>query len=438
MSMDSPISVKRFLEQVKLHIEPRFANVCLVGEVSNLRASGRHWYFTLKEESATLSCAVWSSRQRFLRHLPRDGQRVIVIGNLNLYVPGGSLTLAVTQCEQAGQGDLQQKLRDIEAMLRAEGVFDRARLRPPRIPKKIAVIAALGGAALQDIIKVTRQRAPSIDIMVFPAAAQGDSFVMENLMALQEAQDARWACDLILMVRGGGSQEDLWGYNDPDLVRAVSKCALPIITGVGHEIDLTLVDLASDVRAATPSQAAELAVPDRAMLRMEMVRKREQLGICIDRYIGSHETTLNLLTDQILARLDPLETHCSRLEKLTTHLERVAPLRRMDGANMCLALARQRLQHAGHSSMFVAAPAKVASGIQRLDSAIEKSLELRLFKVELAAARLGGLDPESPLDKGFVLVSDQRGRALSSSIGIGPNAKLRLRWRDGYKWVVAE
>ena len=265
--MDAPVSVKRFLEQLKARVEPAYAAVCLVGEVSNFRQSGRHWYFTLKEEGAALGCAVWSSQQRLVGHVPRDGERVQVKGSLNVYVAGGTISIAVTHCQPAGVGDLQARLRQLEAELRAQGVFDRPRRAIPRFPAKIGVVAALGGAALRDVMEVIGRRAPGIHLLVAPAAAQGERAVPENLLALQEIQDPFWGCEVILLVRGGGSLEDLWAFNDPALVRAVAQCRLPVVTGIGHEIDTTLADLAADRRAATPSQAAELASPDRRQLR---------------------------------------------------------------------------------------------------------------------------------------------------------------------------
>jgi len=434
---DKPITVKRFLEQIKIHVEPGFARVCLIGEVSNTRSSGRHWYFTLKEEGAALACAVWMSHQKQLTHTPQDGERVVVKGNLNVYVPGGSLTLAVTQCELSGQGDLQQRLRELEARLRAEGVFDKPRHELPRAPKKIAVIAALGGAALQDILEVTRKRAPGVDIMVFPAVAQGESCVMENLMALQEAQDDYWGCDVVLMARGGGSLEDLWGYNDPDLARAVSRCRLPIITGVGHEIDVTLVDLASDRRAATPSQAAELATPDRGAMRLELAYKVEQLNRHIDWRLHGLETTLNLLADQCLARLDPLSGYTKRLNHLTLRLERVAPSKRLDSAMTRLAMLRQRLRFVGHGVARHRGTNKLDGYTTRLHSTIEHIFEQRAHQLSLLQASLKGLNPEAPMDRGFVLVYDSEQRPVKSSAKIKPNAKLRLRWKDGERWVMS-
>jgi len=434
--MDTPLSVKRFLEQVKAHTEPRFAHVCIVGEVSNSRSSGRHWYFTLKEDGAAISCAVWMSQQKQLKHIPSDGERVIVNGSLNVYVQGGSFTLAVTQCKPAGMGDLQQRLRELEAVLRSEGVFDKPRRELPLYPKKIAIIAAIGGAALRDVLEITNKRAPGIDIMVFPAAAQGDGCIKENMMALQEAQDEYWACDIILMVRGGGSIEDLWGYNNADLVRAVSECRIPIITGVGHEIDLTLVDLASDRRAATPSHAAELATPDRRSILSQIMRRTEQLDRLIDWHLHGIETTLNLLTDQGLARLDPLEQHFEYLEDLTSRLERAAPSRRLDSAASHLTLLHQRLQYAGTNIAGDRGHIVIDGHRGRLYGAMGRMLGRRSQCLYIATAKLKGLHPESPLDRGFALVRDCKNRHIKSSSEISPSDKLNLRWKDGDKWAM--
>jgi exodeoxyribonuclease VII large subunit len=433
--MDGAISVKRFLEQVKTHVEPRFASAGLVGEVSNLRAGGRHWYFTLKEEGASLSCAVWSRSQKQLAHAPADGDCVAVSGSLDVFVQGGSLTFVVTQCELAGAGDLRQRLRDLEARLRSEGVFCRPKRTPPRTPRKIAVIAALGGAALQDILEVTRKRAPSADILVFPAAAQGEACVPENIMALQEAQDEYWACDVVLMVRGGGSIEDLWGYNDPDLVRAVSECHLPIITGVGHEIDVTLVDLASDVRAATPSQAAEFATADRDALLAELKSASGRLQAKMDLALRRFETTLNLLTEKGLAQLDPLAPSKARLAALETRLKLAAPQSQLGRSATRLAMLRQRLAPCAQK-LVESRKDKLGEYKRRVKSAVGKVLEGRRHILALLRVRLDGLNPAAPLERGFVLVRDGEGRHIKSSLRIQANDRLRLRWSDGEKDAV--
>ena len=453
--MDGPLSVKRFLEQLKARIEPACAAVCLVGEVSNFRGSGKHWYFTLKEEGASLQCAVWAGQQRLLRHVPADGQRVVVRGSLNLYVPGGSLTLAITQCEPAGAGDLQARLRQLEAELRAEGLFDRPKRPLPRYPRRIGIVAALGGAALRDVLEVTGRRAPGLDLLIAPAAAQGDRAVPENLLALQEVQDPFWGCDVVLLVRGGGSQEDLWAFNDPALVRAVAACPVPIVTGVGHEIDTTLVDLASDRRAATPSQAAELATPDRAQGLSEVLRRTEALSRAMAWRLRGLESTLNQLTDSTGMRSVPERLARAgqrladlrhrlglggarvgtsrRLQDLTQRLHLAHPQRRLDQAGNRLDLLLQRLRQTSAAVAGQGAVPRLGEARRRLAPAALASLGARQHRLEVLATRLRALDPRGPLDRGFVLVRDASGRPVTSAQGAAARAQVELQWFDGVR-----
>jgi exodeoxyribonuclease VII large subunit len=429
--MDAPLSVKRLLEQVKARLEPPFAAVCVVGEVSNFRGSGRHWYFTLKEEGAALSCAVWASQQRLLQHRPVDGQRVILKGSLNLYVAGGTLTLAVTHCEPAGIGDLQARLRQLEAELRAQGLFDRPKRPLPRFPKKLGVVAALGGAALRDVLEVMAQRAPGIDVLIAPAAAQGDRCVPETLLAIQELQDPHWGCEALLLVRGGGSLEDLWAFNDPELVRAVVDCRIPVITGVGHEIDTTLVDLAADRRAATPSQAAELATPDRAALVTDLYRRNEALRAKMLWRLRGLETTLNLLVDHGLNRAEPLASPVARWASLAQRLALVHPSRSLDGAGARLALLRQRLAHAASLASGELDQPRVADALRRLSPAALRAIQGRAHRLAVLAERLQGLDPTGPLHRGFVLALGPDGKPVTSAAALPAGTGLRLRWQDG-------
>ncbi len=431
MNEPAPVSVKRLLEQVKTRLEPLFSAVCVVGEVSNFRSSGKHWYFTLKEEGAALSCAVWASQQRFLQHRPADGQRVVLKGSLNLYVAGGTLTLAVTHCEPAGVGDLQARLRQLEAELRAQGLFDRPKRLLPRFPRRLGVVAALGGAALRDVLEVTTRRAPGIDLLIAPAAAQGERCVAETLLAIQELQDPHWGCEALLLVRGGGSLEDLWAFNDPELVRAVADCRIPVISGVGHEIDTTLVDLAADRRAATPSQAAELATPDSSALGADLLRRMEALTAKTLWRLRGLETTLNLLVDHGLNRADPMVPLSARLGSLSQRLALAHPSRKLDGAAARLALLRQRVAQAGPAAAGELDLPRVLDARRRLGPATLQALQRRDQHLAVLAERLHGLDPTGPLHRGFVLALAKDGRPVTSAAAQPPGAVLRLRWNDG-------
>ena len=451
--MDAPISVKRLLEQIKSRIEAPFSAVCVVGEVSNLRTSGKHWYFTLKEEGAALQCAVWAGSQRLLGHAPRDGERVVLKGSLNLYVAGGSLTLAVTHCEQAGAGDLQARLRQLEAELRAEGLFDRPKRPLPRFPKRIGVVAALGGAALRDVLEVCSKRAPGLDLLIAPAAAQGERCVPENLSALQEIQDEHWGCDAILLVRGGGSLEDLWGFNDREFVRAVAGCRLPIVTGVGHEIDTTLVDLAADLRAATPSHAALVVTPDLAALRGEVERRADAMTHSMQWRLRGLESTLNLLSDSSGMRALPQAldragvriatlSHrlwlagstlgsSDRLAELHLRLHLAHPRQRLEQTSHKVGMLRQRLLHASSLASGEMVRQRLLDTIRGLNPAMADLLSQRHQRLALLKANLAGLDPKGPLSRGFVLARDEHGRPITSASDAIPGEVARLQWLDG-------
>jgi exodeoxyribonuclease VII large subunit len=406
--LQAPLSVSFFLEHLKKNTEPRYRSLYLVGEVSAVKSSGGHLYFNLKEDNAAVSCAIWRTVLPTLKHLPKDGDRIILQANLSIYIPRGTMTLAVTYCELAGQGDLQAKLKQLEAQLRIEGVFDRPRKDLPRSPQKIGVIAALGGAALQDVLRVTGRRAPGMDVLIFPAAAQGERCVPENLQMLEEAQQPHWGCDVLLMVRGGGSPEDLWGFNDPDLVRAVAACRLPLVTGVGHEIDTTLVDLASDQRAATPSQAAELITTERNELSLQVLAQVQELIRVMTEVIGRCETEFNLLSDRdgLYVVPDRITQLGHKLEMQQARLAAKDPIRRVE-------LFKTQLTHHTHRlNQFVIRP-------------FVKERYLTL------TTRLASLNPEAPLSRGFVLTLDTEGRPITSAAQVQIGEELQLKWADG-------
>ena len=406
--LQAPLSVSFFLEHLKKNTEPRYRSLYLVGEVSAVKSSGGHLYFNLKEDNAAVSCAIWRTVLPTLKHLPKDGDRIILQANLSIYIPRGTMTLAVTYCELAGQGDLQAKLKQLEAQLRIEGVFDRPRKDLPRSPQKIGVIAALGGAALQDVLRVTGRRAPGMDVLIFPAAAQGERCVPENLQMLEEAQQPHWGCDVLLMVRGGGSPEDLWGFNDPDLVRAVAACRLPLVTGVGHEIDTTLVDLASDQRAATPSQAAELITTERNELSLQVLAQVQELIRVMTEVIGRCETEFNLLSDRdgLYVVPDRITQLGHKLEMQQARLAAKDPIRRVE-------LFKTQLTHHTHRlNQFVIRP-------------FVKERYLTL------TTRLASLNPEAPLSRGFVLTLDTEGRPITSAAQVRIGEELQLKWADG-------
>ncbi len=243
-----------------LRNEPRIRSVTVTGEISSFKhhlASG-HWYFSLKDESSAIACVMFRQNNLRTRFKPRDGDAVTVTGHVEIYPRDGKVQLYVMDMQAAGSGDLYQQFETLRQKLLNEGLCDQGRKRLlPQIPNKVAVITSASGAALHDILKVSAFRCPWIPIVLVPSGVQGSQAAGELVEALERAEKIP-GVDVIILARGGGSLEDLWCFNEESLARAVAGCSIPVVTGVGHETDTTIVDFVSDVRASTPSNAAEI------------------------------------------------------------------------------------------------------------------------------------------------------------------------------------
>lgn len=263
-----------------------FPSIAVEGELSGFKPhSSGHWYFSLKDGGAVVSCAMFRGDNQRVRQRPRDGDRVVLYGGLSVYPPRGTYSLIVRRMEPVGAGDLARKLEELRAKLAAEGLFDPARKRPlPTVPATIGVATSATGAALRDILRVARQRFPAVSVVVAPCLVQGDGAARDIARALDVlAADGR--SEVIVVGRGGGSVEDLWAFNEEAVVRAVARMPVPVVSAVGHEVDVTLCDLVADVRAATPSHAAELVVPVADALALAVEDRADRLHLAMQRRI---------------------------------------------------------------------------------------------------------------------------------------------------------
>ncbi|MGD8623806.1 MAG: exodeoxyribonuclease VII large subunit [Anaerolineae bacterium] len=364
-------------------------DVWLRGEISNWsRASSGHVYFTLKDAEASLGCVMWRSAAARLGWAPKQGDAAVAQGRISIYAARGQYQLYVDQLRPAGQGDLHARFEALRARLKAEGLFDIERKRAlPPFPRVIGLVTSPQAAALRDVLNVLHRRYPLVRVLLAPAMVQGEQAPGQIVAALG-ALAAREEVDLILVVRGGGSLEELWAFNDEDVARAIATCHRPVISGVGHETDFTIADFVADVRAPTPSAAAELAVPDQAELRQRLEAGRGQLQASLGRRL---EKARQALAQQRQA------------------LDRLSPQGRVDAGRQAVdELTRRAARAAAH--------------------------RLALQRASLAGleARLGALSPLSTLERGYAIVRHgQTGRVVRSVRDVAGGESLDVQVQDG-------
>ena len=316
-------SVSRLNRDVRCLLEAGLGAVWVEGEISNLsRPSSGHWYFSLKDKDAQLRCAMFRTRNQLTRVVPRDGQRLLAYGRVSLYEPRGDYQLLVEQLEDAGVGALQRAFEELKTRLAAEGLFAAERKRAlPRAPRRIGVITSPTGAAIRDILHVLGRRFPCAHVLLYPVPVQGAAAAPAIAAALDLAA-VRAECDVLILARGGGSLEDLWAFNDERVARAIHRCTLPVVSGIGHEVDFTIADFVADLRAPTPTGAAQLVVPDGAAWLQRLAQLRTRFDTLMRRALGDAGTRVAALSRR-LQRAHPgaaLAQHAQRLDELEGRL----------------------------------------------------------------------------------------------------------------------
>ena len=400
-------SVGRLNREVRQLLDHGLPLLWVEGEISNFsRPASGHWYFSLKDRDAQVRCAMFRGRNAVLRMTPRDGQRVLVRARAGLFEARGEFQLVVEHMEDAGVGALRQEYELLRAKLEAEGLFDPAHKRPlPKAPGVIGVITSPTGAAIRDILNILRRRFPAARVVIHPAAVQGKEAVPQLLAALALAS-ARAECDVLIMARGGGSLEDLWAFNDESLARALRAAPMPVVTGIGHETDFTIADFVVDVRAPTPSGAAELVTPDGAAWRAGFAALDARLQQLAARRLRTGDEQLSRLSRR-LALTHPgvrLQQGAQRLDELEQRL--TGRLR------LVLADARLRTQRLD-ARLAQGSPAlalqRLAQRRALLDARLRGALPRRLTALaqrhEVARRTLHAVSPLATLDRGYAIVS---------------------------------
>ena len=372
--MAAAITVSQLNRQVKSLLEKGLGRLWVEGEISNIaRPASGHLYFSLKDASAQIRCAFFRQRQRGPTIGLKNGDQVLAFGRVSLYEPRGDYQLIVEQVEPAGEGALKRQFEVLKKKLAAEGLFDEDRKQPlPELPERIGVITSPSGAAVRDVLTVLGRRFPSIPVVIYPAAVQGEAAPGELMRALETAV-RRDECDVLIIGRGGGSLEDLWAFNDEGLARAIADSPIPVISAVGHEVDFTIADFVADVRAPTPSGAAELVVPDR----------------------GDWLRAINSFATRI-ARLGQraLEDRGQSLDWLTRRLLRTSPQQRLLRQHERLHDVQRRMRLAIQQGVAQQRPALVSLW-QRLEVAGNRNIADAQHRLQLAARGLHAVSPVS-------------------------------------------
>ena len=417
---------------VRLTLEDNWANVLIEGELSDVRRAKGHVYFTLNDEEdpAQLRGVMFQSDVRRTKAPLEDGARIRFRGTLSLYTARGQFQLIARSAKLAGEGDLAAQFRKLRAKLEAEGLLDPARKRPlPELPRVVGVVTSRTGAALRDIIRVASERCP-VRILVADCRVQGEAApasIVSALDLIQRVDDL----DVVIVSRGGGSAEDLWAFNDEGVARAIATCRVPVVSGVGHEVDVTIADLVADVRAATPSNAAEIVVPERETLLRDVRVLERRLNQALDNRIGGFRLRLERLLRTLYSARRVMTPVRERLAELHQRLMRLDPRSVLRHDQRQLAVLIAKLRDAGRLPVRRRRDRVVALRFRLRGRGRPMVHEARAAYAELCA-QLDALSPLRVLERGYAIaLHESTGRAVRSQSEVKEGDRLRVRVSDG-------
>ncbi|MCP2085455.1 exodeoxyribonuclease VII large subunit [Paraburkholderia aspalathi] len=411
-------------------LERSFPLVWVSGEVSNFtRAASGHWYFSIKDAQAQMRCVMFRGRAQYAEFTPREGDRIEVRALVTMYEPRGELQLNVEAVRRTGQGRLYEAFLKLKAQLEAEGLFAAERKRAlPAHPRAIGIVTSLQAAALRDVLTTLSRRAPHIPVIVYPAPVQGVG-ASAKVAAMVDAASARREVDVLIVCRGGGSIEDLWAFNEEVLARAIAESAIPVVSGVGHETDFTIADFAADVRAPTPTGAAELVSPQRVLLLRELDHRHATLARGFGRMMERRAQQLDWLARRLVSPAERLARQRTHLQQLSLRLAS-AGARPVRDARARFSLLQMRWQR--WRPDLAAHQAKLGMLSQRLDAALLRQHERQSARIDTLAARLEVLSPQRTLERGYAAVLDaQSGRAVRAPSSLKPGRRLTVHLAEG-------
>jgi exodeoxyribonuclease VII large subunit len=423
----SVVTVSQLNRQARVTIEQRFNQVWVSGELSNFaRPRSGHWYFTLKDDKAQVRCAMFANRNRGVQMQPSDGQQVLIRGKVSLYEGRGDFQIIVEQMEPAGEGALRQAFDALKIKLAAEGLFATEHKQPlPLQPESAVVVSSVSGAALHDVLAVWRRRYPRLRVTLIPTAVQGAEAEPQILDALARAEQL--APDVILLTRGGGSLEDLWCFNSESVARAIFALKTPVVAAIGHEIDVTIADFVADVRAPTPSAAAEIMVPNANDLLENVTATFRQLRNLMHYNLRQQNLQLRNTALQLVSPKTHIQQNWQRLDDNRRRLSTTAEQTLLKNSNR-ITNAHIRLQALGPSRRLALAQQQLNGLQQKLRARWQQNLEQHQSTLANLARMLEGVSPLPTLARGYAIVRTAKGEVVESTdaLNVGDEVTAQL------------
>ncbi len=440
LSSQSPsiFTVSRLNQTVRLLLEQEMGQVWISGEISNFtQPSSGHWYFTLKDDTAQVRCAMFRNSNRRVTFRPQHGQQVLVRANITLYEPRGDYQIIVESMQPAGEGLLQQKYEQLKAKLSAEGLFDQQYKQPLPAPAHcVGVVTSKTGAALHDILHVLKRRDPSLPVIIYPTAVQGDDAPGQIVRAIELA-NARRECEVLIVGRGGGSLEDLWSFNDERVARAIFASTIPVVSAVGHETDVTIADFVADLRAPTPSAAAEVVSRNQLELLRQLQNGQQRLEMAMDYFLAERTRRFTQLQHRLHQQHPQL-----RLARQQTVLERLRQRMNvaLEGQLKRATLRQQRVAQRLNQQNPQPKIYRAQTRIQQLEYRLAENLRARLSSTRErfgnAVTHLEAVSPLSTLARGYSVTTATDGKVLKQTQQVKAGDVLTTRLSDG--WVESE
>lgn len=423
--------VSQLTDEMRRLMEVSYPEIWIEGELSSLStpASG-HLYFSLKDERSQLRCAMFKGRASINRYKPKAGDLVRVRAKISVYSARGDLQCIVQHIEEAGEGLLQRRYEELKNSLNAEGLFDQSHKRAlPSFPKHIGIVSSPSGAAVRDIISTLKRRCPGIPVTLYPAVVQGETAAKSVTSAINDAVQHQHA-DVLIISRGGGSLEDLWCFNHEDLARAIYKCPIPVISGVGHEVDVTISDLVADLRAPTPTAAAELVSPNTEQLVNQLESIKFRLPRSFERLLQRKAQQVDMTGKQLIHPRRQLEINKDKLrhtaKRLERHIENLLSRQKERVSNQSLRLASHTPSKAIQRKSLA-----FQSMVKRLNRSNAQQIDFTRRNLESLAGQLNLVSPLATLDRGFAIVKDSKGRIIRNSSQMKNNEQINLTLAKG-------